>query len=213
MYFVRTPYLAQIVYPQIVWVLPNSANTIYLTFDDGPDPEITPWVLEQLRKYNFNATFFCLGEQAEKYPEVVRAILQNGHAVGNHGYQHLNGWKTRNEDYFQNTQKGKEILESVTGQSIILFRPPYGRIKKSQLSGLEDFIINWSLMPGDFDTAVSKEKCCNNFLKEIQSGDIVCLHDSQQAKEHLHYSLPLWLDYIHNKGLKSDSLTLQHVTG
>jgi len=213
MYLVRTPYIIKKLFSIVVWELCGRGNNVFLTFDDGPDPEVTPWVLQQLGQYKCKATFFCLGEQAAKYPELVREIIQDGHVVGNHGYQHLNGWQTLNELYWQNMQKGKEILESITAQPITLFRPPYGKIKKSQAIGLQDFIINWTVMPGDFDTSISKEKCCHNLLEEIRSGDIVCLHDSQQAKEHLYYSLPKWLNAIHNKGLKPDSLTLQHVTG
>ncbi|MFN8260476.1 MAG: polysaccharide deacetylase family protein [Chitinophagales bacterium] len=212
MYFVRTPYLVKKLLPGIIWELSANVPTIYLTFDDGPHPEITPWILEQLKKYNAKATFFCLGKNAEKYPEIVRQIIAEGHAVGSHGYHHLNGWKTDTETYLEDVMNAEKISKQI-GYENTLFRPPYGKIKKSQISNLKSRIpdaqiINWSLMPGDFDETISSEQCCSNLMKQMKSGDIICLHDNEKARKHLTYCLPFWLDFIYNKGLKSDLLTL-----
>jgi len=233
MYFVRTPYIIKKLFPEIIWDLPNAENKIYLTFDDGPHPEITPWILEQLKQYDAKATFFCLGKNAEKYSEIVKQILQDGHTIGNHGYAHLNGWKTENDMYVKDFEKGEKILKQVQDDYIQdqekqkisrytrndgeLFRPAYGKIKKSQISFLkshflnhnsEILILNWSLMPGDFDQHITSEKCYSNLANNIKSGDIVVLHDNEKSWNHLEYNLPKWLEFIYNKGLKSDYISL-----
>lgn len=201
MYFARIPKIIQLFYPDIIWQIPEKENTIYLTFDDGPHPEITFWILEQLKKYNAKATFFCLGENAEKYPELMKQISVEGHAIGNHGYAHLNGWKTNDKAYFEDVKKASQFINSN------LFRPPYGRIKKSQVKFLTTEIIqhstfniyNFSLMPGDFDLNISSEKCYSNLTENIKSGDIICLHDNEKALKHLEYCLPKWLEYLSGK--------------
>ena len=219
MYFVRTPYIIKKLFPKIIWDLPNDNNIIYLTFDDGPHPEITPWILEQLKNYNAKATFFCLGKNAEKYPELVKLILQNGHRIGNHGYAHLNGWQTNNAEYIEDVLKSEQILKKIINDNNykLLFRPAYGRIKKSQITLLkshfsserkEFLLLNWSLMPGDFDQNSTSEKCYKNLVNNIKAGDIVVLHDNEKSWKHLQYCLPKWLDVIYNKGLKSEVLSL-----
>ncbi|MDB5228033.1 MAG: polysaccharide deacetylase [Bacteroidota bacterium] len=207
MYFVRTPKIIQWLYPGIVWDMPAKENKIYLTFDDGPHPEITLWILDQLKKYNAKATFFCLGENVEKYPQIMKQILGEGHRIGSHGYAHLNGWRTKNEIYLEDVKRASQYINSN------LFRPPYGKIKRSQLKMLStddgprstgDNVIqhskfkiyNFSLMPGDFDQKISSEKCYSKLIKNIKSGDIVCLHDNEKAREHLEYCLPKWLEYL-----------------
>jgi len=192
MYFVRIPNIIKKLFPRLIWDLPNEEHKVYLTFDDGPHPEITPWILKQLKKSDAKATFFCLGENVEKYPEIIRQILSEGHRVGNHGYKHLNGWKTNDDDYLQDYLKGQEMLR-FTQNDTLLFRPAYGKIKKSQIPNLKSQIpnaqiINWSLMPGDFDATISSEKVYSN-LQRVQSGDILVLHDNEKAWKHLQYCL------------------------
>ncbi len=226
MYFVRTPYIIEKIFSEIIWDLPNAENKIYLTFDDGPHPEITPWILEQLKKYDAKATFFCLGKNAEKYPEIVKQILQDGHAIGNHGYAHLNGWKTENDMYVKDFERGEKILKQVKDDYVQVqdskkisrftrndgevFRPAYGKIKLLQIKIInrQSSIVNWSLMPGDFDTDISSKKCYSNLTNNIKVGDIVVLHDNEKSWKHLEYSLPKWLEFIYNKGLKSDYISL-----
>lgn len=214
MYFVRTPYIIKKLFPQIIWDLPNAENKIFLTFDDGPHPEITPWILEQLKRYDAKATFFCLGKNAEKYPEIVKQIVQDGHVIGNHGYAHLNGWKTDVEEYVKDVMKSELILKQVqhdyiqvqerqkisryTRNDSELFRPAYGKIKLSQIKIInrQSLIVNWSLMPGDFDQNITSERCYTNLTKNIRTGDIVVLHDNEKSWKHLQYCLPKWLDYL-----------------
>lgn len=208
MYFIRTPFIVKKLFPNIIWEFPSNENSIFLTFDDGPHPQNTHFILAQLDKYNAKATFFCLGENAEKHPELILEILDRGHAIGNHGYRHLNGWKISPIDFMENYKKGNEILEHISGSEIKLFRPPYGKIKLSQISDLPSLIVLWSLMPGDFDVTISTEKCYNNAINNLCSGDIICLHDNEKALQHLYYCLPKWLEYIYNKGLKSNRIIL-----
>ncbi len=220
MYFVRTPYIIKKLFPQFIWDLPNAENKIYLTFDDGPHPEITPWILEQLTKYNAKATFFCLGKKVEKYPELVQQILKDGHQIGNHGYAHLNGWKTDDVVYLEDVRRSSILIEKLAQDfceisrftrndgtqflhdRTMLFRPAYGKIKKSQILNLkseflhlksEILILNWSLMPGDFDQNISSEKCYQNFQK-VKIGDIIVLHDNEKSWKHLEYCLPNFLE-------------------
>lgn len=211
MYFVRIPYIIKKLLPDLVWELPNKQNKIYLTFDDGPHPEITPWILEQLSKYNAKVTFFCLGENVQKYPEIVRQILNEGHQIGNHGHKHLNGWKTNDDDYLQDYLKGQEMLR-FTQHDTLLFRPAYGKIKKSQIPSLKSHIpnaqiINWSLMAGDFDVTISSEKVYSN-LQRVRVGDIIVLHDNEKSWKHLQYCLPLFLEFCKEKNFIADKIDL-----
>jgi peptidoglycan/xylan/chitin deacetylase (PgdA/CDA1 family) len=210
MYFVRTPYIVKKLFPAIIWNLPNNENKIYLTFDDGPHPEITPWVLTQLKKFNAKATFFCLGKNVEKHPEIVQQIVKEGHTIGNHGYAHLNGWNTNNDIYLNDYLKCQEILAQSGINTHKLFRPAYGKIKLSQIRNITNHtsIINWSVMPGDFDQSISSDQCYKNLVKHVKAGDIVVLHDNEKSWKHLEYCLPKWLEFIYNKGLKSDYISL-----
>jgi peptidoglycan/xylan/chitin deacetylase (PgdA/CDA1 family) len=189
MFFVRTPRLLQWMFSDVIWSLPNSQNAVSLTFDDGPHPHSTPWILEQLRQHGAKAAFFCLGTHAEKYPELIRRIAEEGHAVCNHGYEHLDGWKISKKRFLENALKGKEVLKTD------LFRPPYGKFRPSVLKEKafrEIKFINWTLMSGDFDPNLNKEQCMAN-LDKARSGDIICLHDSEKAMKHLGYILPAFL--------------------
>ena len=211
MYFVRIPNIIKKLFPRLIWDLPNEEHKVYLTFDDGPHPEITPWILKQLKKTDTKATFFCLGEHVEKYPEILQQILSEGHRVGNHGYKHLNGWKTNDDDYLQDYLKGQEMLR-FTQNDTLLFRPAYGKIKKSQIPNLKSQIpnaqiINWSLMAGDFDATISSEKVYSN-LQRVQSGDIVVLHDNEKAWKHLQYCLPKFLEFCKMKNYSLNTIHL-----
>ena len=211
MYFVRIPNIIKKLFPRLIWDLPNEEHKVYLTFDDGPHPEITPWILKQLKKTDTKATFFCLGENVEKYPEILQQILSEGHRIGNHGYKHLNGWKTNDDDYLQDYLKGQEMLR-FTQNDTLLFRPAYGKIKKSQIPNLKSQIpnaqiINWSLMAGDFDATISSEKVYSN-LQRVQSGDIVVLHDNEKAWKHLQYCLPKFLEFCKMKNYSLNTIDL-----
>ncbi|MES2629473.1 MAG: polysaccharide deacetylase family protein [Bacteroidota bacterium] len=179
----------------LVWNLPGSEkNTLYLTFDDGPIPEVTPWVLDQLRLFNVRATFFCVGENAARYPELLERIVNEGHVIGNHTHNHLKGWSTTDREYFRNIiEAGKHIPSR-------LFRPPYGRIKPSQLKVLRKQyqVIMWSVLTQDYDQKISPERCLDNACTSA-NGDIVLFHDSVKAQKNLEYALPRFLKYYSEK--------------
>ncbi|HNL85513.1 MAG TPA: polysaccharide deacetylase family protein, partial [Chitinophagales bacterium] len=182
-------FLNQISPKNITWCKPNTNYSVYLTFDDGPHPEITPWILSELKNHDAKATFFCLGENALKYPFLIKNILDDGHTIGNHGYLHLKASWFNTKEYLHNFEKGKAVLKDVSGKDINYFRPPYGAFYLQTPAQ----IILWTLMPGDFDTRQTKEKCLSNLLK-CQSGDIIVLHDNEKSFPHLKYSLPLFLE-------------------
>lgn len=196
MRFVRPPFLAQVIYPNVTWRLSKTEKTIYLTFDDGPEPTVTPWVLDTLKAFNACATFFCLGKNVNAYPEVYNRILREGHAVGNHTYSHLKGWKTSNSVYLEDVKKCAEVVSSR------LFRPPYGKMKFSQYSGLNTqySIIMWDVLSYDYDQSLAPEKCLQQVIKYSRPGSIVVLHDSLKAQKNLLYLLPRALEHFHTKG-------------
>lgn len=203
-YPVRTPALFRLAYRHCVWDMPNSTSAVYLTFDDGPHPEITPWVLDQLRKWNVKASFFCIGDNVRKYPDLLHQIKMEGHSIGNHTFHHLNGWKTADDVYRNDIDKAQIIIPSK------LFRPPYGRIRFSQLRALRketDYrIIMWSLLSGDFDHTITPQECARNVIDNIRKGDIVVFHDSAKARQNLVYTLPLVLKNMYEKGMEGKAL-------
>lgn len=179
--------------------MPSGEKILYLTFDDGPHPEITPFVLSELNKYEAKATFFCVGKQIRDNPDIFKSILQEGHAVGNHTFDHLNGWETKNEDYLANVLKARVYIKSN------LFRPPYGKITALQHNTLTKYkdpfkIIMWSVLSGDFDTTITAEQCCKNVIENAGSGSIIVFHDSEKANERMKYTLPLVLKTFTEKG-------------
>ena len=194
----KTPYVAKLVYPSLVWDMPSAGNKIYITFDDGPHPEVTVEVLKMLDDYNAKATFFCVGENVNKHTETFSLIKQKGHSVGNHSYNHLNGWKTPNRNYYQNIEKASKLIDSN------LFRPPYGRISPSQIKHLKKTynIIMWSALSYDFDARVSKEKCLELSIKNSVAGSIVVFHDSVKAKEKMLFALEGFLKYFSKRGFE-----------
>ncbi|MDY7396036.1 polysaccharide deacetylase family protein [Aureibaculum sp. 2210JD6-5] len=215
-YFTKTPNWIKTLYPNQVWSLPNSNKEIYLTFDDGPTPEITDWVLNTLQKYSAKATFFCIGNNIEKYPSIFENIIKADHSIGNHTYNHEKGWKTKDEEYVNSVSKTEKIIEKTkknselkTLNSELLFRPPYGKMKKSQIKLLRKNnykIIMWSVLSADFDTTINAEKCLNNVIKNAKSGDIIVFHDSIKAFEKLKMVLPKVLEYYSEKGYKFDRI-------
>lgn len=203
MYLVKTPAFLQGLFPNFTWRLPTEEKVIYLTFDDGPIPEVTTWVLEQLEHYNAKATFFCVGENVEKYPEVFSEITEKGHSVGNHTYNHLNGWDVENLQYFHNIRHCARLVK--TG----LFRPPYGRITPKQVQFVQRHykIIMWDVLSGDFDQDISKEQCLANVTESALPGSIVVFHDSVKAQERLYYALPRALAHFSAQGYRFKALS------
>lgn len=195
-YPVRTPALFKWAYKRCLWQKAREEAVVYLTFDDGPHPEITAFVLDELKKWEAKASFFCIGENVDKYPDVFKRIQEEGHTIGNHTMHHLNGWKTKDEVYLDDIRKAADLIPSD------LFRPPYGRIRFSQLHKLDKpmKVVMWSLLSGDFDLTITPEKCTNNVISNIKNGDIVVFHDSTKAKKNLLYTLPLVLKFLSDNG-------------
>jgi peptidoglycan/xylan/chitin deacetylase (PgdA/CDA1 family) len=195
-YLSRSNFLMRQLWSSYRWKT-NDKRMVYLTFDDGPHPTITPFVLEQLQHYDATATFFCIGNNVVRYPEVYHRIINEGHTTGNHTYDHKNGWKTSTATYVKSVIKASQNIVSK------LFRPPYGRIKNKQAQLLKQRgynIVMWSLLTGDFDVTLSAEECLQNTIESLKEGDIVVFHDSEKAWERLRYVLPLFLAHCHQKG-------------
>lgn len=203
MYFVKTPVLLKKIFPNQVWSIPAQEKKLYLTFDDGPTPGITEWVLDELNKYKAKATFFLVGKNIEQYPEIVQRIKKEGHAAGNHTYNHVNGWQTATSSYIKNSLKCGELLDTN------LFRPPYGRITQMQTRIMNNRykIIMWDVLSGDFDHSVSKDKVLNNVLKNTESGSIIVFHDSVKAQPRMQYALPRVLEHYSEQGFKFEKLS------
>lgn len=204
-YFIKTPRIVKWLFSSYVWDLPASGRTVYLTFDDGPHPTITPWVLDELKKYEARATFFCLGKNVAAHPRIYQRIQEEGHAVGNHTFHHLNGWKTGDEIYTEDTVKAARFIESS------LFRPPYGKIRRRQGSSIKKAlgggsIIMWDVLSADFDRSISAEQCLQNVVRHTRSGSIVVFHDSEKAFPHLQYVLPRVLEQLTVAGYRFECI-------
>lgn len=186
----KTPHILEFIYPSLTWKRDTTDKVAYLTFDDGPIPEVTPWVLDVLDEYGVKATFFCIGDNARKYPELVQEIIKRGHQIGNHTHNHLNGWHTSLPDYLANIQEAESFLPKSNSKA--LFRPPYGRIKRSQLKALKKHyeIIMWSVLTHDYNQALNVEECYNNSIKAVEPGAIIIFHDSIKAEKNLKAVLP-----------------------
>ena len=201
MYLVKTPLLLKSLYPKLLWDAGDNRRSIFVTFDDGPIPIVTPFVLNILKQYNAKATFFCIGDNVRKHPEIFEQLKNEGHAVGNHTFNHLNGWHTGDQIYLDNFLQADELIGSK------LFRPPYGRIKRLQVKLLQQAkpgikIVMWNVLSADFDATISPEKCLDNVIKNVKGGEIVLFHDSLKAKERMEYALPRALEYWQKKGFE-----------
>ncbi|MFV5694591.1 polysaccharide deacetylase family protein [Flavobacterium sp. LB3P122] len=199
-YWIKTNLIIKKIFSNYTWDIPNSENKVYLTFDDGPIPEITEWVLEQLKKHDVDATFFCIGDNIAKHPEILKKIMSAGHAIGNHTFNHLNGWKTTTGAYLENFKRCEEIIQqSGINLKSKLFRPPYGKIKTAQAKKIQKLgykIIMWDVLSADFDQNLSKENCLENVLSTVESGSVIVFHDSIKAFKNLEYVLPRTLAYL-----------------
>lgn len=202
MYTVRPPVFLKLFYRNAKWCLPREKPTVYLTFDDGPIPEITPWVLDTLKKHNIKATFFCVGENVEKNNLIYHQIKENGHRIGNHTHHHLNGWKTNNAQYYSDIEKCNTLIKTN------LFRPPYGKMSIAQNSEIAKNyqVIMWDIISGDFDPHTTPKKCLENIVMNVRNGSIIVFHDNIKAKENLYSALPRSIEYLQEKGYSFDVL-------
>jgi peptidoglycan/xylan/chitin deacetylase (PgdA/CDA1 family) len=204
-YFTRTPALLRALYKSCLWKLNPATPTVYLTFDDGPNPRATPFVLEQLKKYGAKATFFCIGKNVDAHPDIYQAIREAGHGLGNHTQNHVNGAKTGTDAYVQ------DVLEAAARIESHLFRPPYGRITGGQIREIKKrmpgaTIVMWDILSGDFDTGRSAQDCLQKVLFRFRSGSIIVFHDSDKAWERMEYVLPRLLQHLAKKKIKTGLL-------
>lgn len=215
---IKTPVVAKKMFPNYVWDIPSTEKTIYLTFDDGPTPDITNWILNTLKKFNAKATFFCIGNNIERHPDTLQDILKEGHTIGNHTQNHIKGWKTNTKDYIENIDTCENVLKSQIINSelqnskiVNLFRPPYGQITPKQgkkLIALNYKIVMWDVLSFDWDKTVSPETCFNNVISKAKSGSIVVFHDSVKASKNMQYALPKVLEHFSKKGFEFKALCL-----
>jgi peptidoglycan/xylan/chitin deacetylase (PgdA/CDA1 family) len=197
MYVVKTAWWLRKLYsPGLTWTIPTDKKEIFLTFDDGPHPTITPFVLQCLQQYNAKATFFCVGKNVTQYPDIYQQILDQGHTVGNHTHDHINGWKSGDMVYLKNITLAQQTISST------LFRPPYGRITRSQVKELlpRFKVIMWDVLSGDFDLSLSPQKCFDNVVTNTTSGSIIVFHDSEKALPRLAFALPKSLEFFAGRG-------------
>jgi len=195
---VTPPFILRRLSPGITWKIPTTSRHIHLTFDDGPIPEVTAFVLDQLKQHAALASFFCLGKNVIKHDGLFKRIVEEGHGIGNHTFNHLNGWKTSHSAYSRDVIAASKVISSN------LFRPPYGRITVSQARSIMKRykIIMWDVLSYDFDKNTSKEKCLHNVISHTKPGSIVVFHDSLKASKNLEYVLPRYLEWIGENNFK-----------
>ncbi len=188
-----------LIYPKLQWSGDKNIRKVYLTFDDGPIPEITPWVLQVLNKYQVKATFFCIGDNIVKHPDIFQHIIAQGHHVANHTHNHLNGWNNPCSNYLENILRCQHTIEKYTIPHKKLFRPPYGKITRKQINSLlqsQYTIVMWSNLTKDYDKNISSQNCLKNTINQLSDGNIIVFHDSIKAQKNLYYTLPRLLDYL-----------------
>ena len=198
MYLANAPFWLQWLYPSLIWHKSRKEKAIYLTFDDGPIPVVTPFVLNTLKSFNAKATFFCIGDNVAKHREIYEQVIDAGHSVGNHTYNHLKGWDTPDQIYLDNVTQCAGLVKSS------LFRPPYGRATRSQYSVLNTqySTIMWDVLSGDFDAGITSEKCYQNVIRNARNGSIIVFHDSLKAFPHLESVLPRALQHLFGQGYR-----------
>ena len=225
----KIPSFIRFFFPKRLWKIATEEKILYLSFDDGPIPEITPWVLQQLKKYNAEATFFCIGDNIKKHPQIFQMLISEGHSIGNHTFNHLNGWKTSSETYLKNsflaeeaitagselqTEKRKERKEKGEESrpgNVKLFRPPYGKMTGRQARLLQQRnyrIVMWDVLSRDYSKDILAEKCFKNVVKHTRPGSIIVFHDSLKAEKNLRAVLPRMLEYYSSKGYEFHKIQL-----
>ncbi|GAP72206.1 polysaccharide deacetylase family protein [Candidatus Symbiothrix dinenymphae] len=192
----QPPFLYRILFPNAHWRFSSDDKAVYLTFDDGPIPEMTPWVLDLLDKYNIKAIFFCVADNVRKYPEIYRDILKRGHQTGNHTYHHLQGWKTSFKTYINDTEAAKQLIDSK------LFRPPHGYLRPRQLRALaKQFkLIMWDVLTRDYSSLRSAQQVFEAVKRYTRNGSIIVFHDSLKSKGKIETALPQSIEWLLQQG-------------
>ena len=190
-------------FPNYIWNFPTDDKILYLTFDDGPTPEITNWTLDILNSFNAKATFFCIGNNVDKHPDIFKNILDNGHRIGNHTHHHLKGWNVKTKPYLNDIEIASNFINSN------LFRPPYGKLKTKQAKAIIQLkykIIMWDVLSFDWDHTITNEQCYNGVISKAKNGSIIVFHDSIKAENNMKYTLPKVLKYFSEKGYQFKSI-------
>ncbi len=213
----RAPFILSWIYPELIWHINAPSKEIYLTFDDGPVPGPTEFVLSTLAQFDAQATFFCIGDNVRKHPALFRKIVESGHMIGNHTFNHLSGWKTSSEKYLSNIRQCQQEfqldlpsggLEPPLVSYPRLFRPPYGRIKRRQIRQIKDYkIVMWDVLTHDYAQSLHHEDCLVGSIKATRSGSIVVFHDSLKAEKNLTYVLPRFMEHFSKQGFAFKSLS------
>lgn len=210
---IKTPKVVKALFSNYIWNIDTTSKIIYLTFDDGPTPEITEWTLNALEKYNAKATFFCIGANVEKHPDIFKKILKKGHRIGNHTQHHTKGWKSSKDGYLKDVEQAQKTLKQHIGNSKFsiqnLFRPPYGKITPAQGKSLIELgynIVMWDVLSFDWDKNTNKETCTTNVISKAKKGSIIVFHDSKKAAKNMQYALPKILEHFSQKGYQFKSI-------
>ena len=204
-YFAKTPTFVHKLFPKYNWRISDCPKCLYLTFDDGPIPELTPWVLDTLNQFNAKATFFCIGENVKNNPDIFKRIIDEGHSVGNHTFNHINGWHVKSTEYLDNVALCANVVDSK------LMRPPYGKIRSAQAKELIKLgykIIMWDVLSWDFSNKLSSKKCLDNVVNNVQNGSIIVFHDNLKAEKNLKYSLPKCLAQLQRLNYTFEPISL-----
>jgi peptidoglycan/xylan/chitin deacetylase (PgdA/CDA1 family) len=205
--FHKTPTWIQKLYPDFVWKIDTEQKELFLTFDDGPIPEVTEFVLEELAKHEAKATFFCVGDNLVKHPEIAQKVVQQGHVFGNHTFNHLKGWQTPNDAYWKNVEKCEEQILDIQ-HSRHLFRPPYGRIKRSQAAGLKQYkTVMWNRLAWDFEKNLNTDLALKYLTDDAPNGSIFVFHDNVKSYHNMKTMLPEVLRYYTKKGFSFNALS------
>lgn len=201
----KTPFVVKKLFPNYIWEIPTNKKELFLTFDDGPTPSVTDWVLDELKRFNAKATFFCIGNNVRQHPQLFHRILEENHSIGNHTHNHIKGWKTKTNDYLENVFDAEKTIKDQLESSIQvnLFRPPYGQIKPTQGKKLMELgykIVMWDVLSFDWEKTVSNQECFDTVVSKSKNGSIIVFHDSLKASNNMKFTLPKVLDYFTEKG-------------
>ena len=205
----KTPQILSLLAPNLTWKVKTDQKVIYLTFDDGPVPGLTDYVLDELKNHDALATFFCVGENIHKYPETCQKIIDHGHLIGNHTYNHLKGWSTKNELYFTNIDKCQAEIERFQHSSgRAVFRPPHGQITRKQVTYIRKKyqIVMWDILTYDYQIKLAPPQRLDKIIKKTSPGTIIVFHDNFKGEKNLRYLLPRYLYHFKNIGFKFKKL-------